>query len=224
MKDWKLIFGPRVPKELLIQERKRFIVPSAILGFAAFLLLISMFLPYWKLTLMAPQYPEGLKMEAYVNQVSGDVDEIDELNHYIGMRPLKEAAELERSASLILIAAIVLLALGSIYTHSPFALFLVVPSIFYPVIFLGDMYFWMHNFGMNLNPHAPLSSAVKPFVPPLLGEGLVGQFRTIATWEIGLIISIIASVLMIVGLFFHRKAYKPLLEKEMKFSSALNEN
>lgn len=224
MKDWKLIFGPRVPKELLIQERKRFIVPSLILGFAAFLLLISMFLPYWKLTLMAPQYPEGLKMEAYVNHVSGDVDEIDELNHYIGMRPLKEAAELERSASLLLIAAIILLALGSIYTHSPFALFLVIPSVFYPVIFLGDMYFWMHNFGMNLNPHAPLSSAVKPFVPPLLGEGLVGQFKTIATWEIGLILSIIASVLMIVGLFFHRKAYKPLLEKELKLISALNEN
>jgi hypothetical protein len=118
----------------------------------------------------------------------------------------------------------VLLALGSIYTHSPFALFLVIPSVFYPVIFLGDMYFWMHNFGMNLNPHAPLSSAVKPFVPPLLGEGLVGQFKTIATWEIGLILSIIASVLMIVGLFFHRKAYKPLLEKELKLISALNEN
>ncbi len=216
MKDMNIILGPRVPRELLHQERKRFTVPSIILGFAALLLLISMFLPYWKLTLMAPQYPEGLKMQAYVNHVSGDVDEIDELNHYIGMRPLKEAAELEKSTSLILIAALVLLVIGSIYTHSPFALFLVIPSILYPVIFLGDMYFWMHNFGMNLNPHAPLSSAVKPFVPPILGEGLVGQFKTIATWEIGLVLSFIASILLIVGLFYHRKAYKPLLEMEFK--------
>lgn len=219
MSDFNLIFGPRVPKELLLQEKKRFIVPSFILGFAALMLLISMFLPYWKLTLIAPQYPEGLKMQAYVNNVTGDVDEIDELNHYIGMRPLKEAAVLERSASLILITALVLLIFASIYTHSPFALFLVIPSIFYPVIFLGDMYFWMHNFGMNLNPHAPLSSSVKPFVPPILGEGLVGQFRTIATWEIGLILSIAASVLMIVGLFYHRKAYKPLMEMELKMIS-----
>lgn len=216
MKDWNLIFGPRIPRELLNQERKRFIVPSTILGFAGLLLLISMFLPYWKLTLMAPQYPDGLKMQAYVNHVSGDVDEIDELNHYIGMRPLKEAAELERSTSLILIAALVLLVIGSIYTHTPFALFFVIPSILYPAIFLGDMYFWMHNFGMNLNPHAPLSSAVKPFVPPLLGEGLVGQFKTIATWEAGLLLSIIASVLLIVGLVYHRKAYKPLIEMEFK--------
>lgn len=216
MKDLNLIFGPRVPKELLIRERKRFILPTLMLGGAALLLLISIFLPYWQLTLLAPQYPEGLKMQAYVNHISGDVDEIDELNHYIGMRSLKEAAELERSASVILIAALVLLVIGSIYTHSPFALILVIPAILYPVVFLGDMYFWMHNFGMNLNPHAPLSTSVKPFVPPIIGEGLVGQFKTIATWEIGLIFSIIVSLMIIAGLYFHRRAYKPLLDMEFK--------
>ncbi len=215
MKDLNLIIGPRIPNELLYRERKRFIVPSFLLGLAALLLLTSMFLPYWKLTLLAPQYPDGLKMEAYVNHVSGDVDEIDELNHYIGMRPLKEAAQLERSSSIILISSLILLVIGGIYTHSPFALFFAIPAICYPFVFLGDMYFWMHNFGMNLNPHAPLSSAVKPFVPPLLGEGLVGQFKTIATWEIGLILSITASVLLIVGMVYHRKAYKPLFETEV---------
>lgn len=216
MKDLNLIIGPRIPGEMLHRERKRFMVPSLLLGLAALLLLVSMFLPYWKLTLLAPQYPDGLKMEAYVNHVSGDVDEIDELNHYIGMRPLKEAAQLERSASIILISSLILLVIGGIYTHSPFALFFAIPAICYPFIFLGDMYFWMHNFGMNLNPHAPLSSAVKPFVPPLLGEGLVGQFKTIATWEIGLLLSITASILLIVGLVYHRKAYKPLFEREVQ--------
>lgn len=215
MKDLELILGPRIPKELLVKERKRFLMPTLLIGAAAFLLLISIFVPYWKLTLLAPQYPGGLKMETYVNRVAGDVDEIDELNHYIGMRSLKEAAELERSLSIIMIFALALLVVGSIYTHSPFALILTIPAILYPVIFLGDLYFWMQNFGMNLNPHAPLSSAVKPFVPPLLGEGLVGQFKTVATWEIGLFMSIAASVLIIVGLYFHRKAYKPLLETEL---------
>lgn len=91
-----------------------------------------------------------------------------------------------------------------------------IPAILYPVVFLGDMYFWMHNFGMNLNPHAPLSTSVKPFVPPIIGEGLVGQFKTIATWEIGLIFSIIVSLMIIAGLYFHRRAYKPLLDMEFK--------
>jgi copper chaperone NosL len=192
MKDIELILGPRIPKELLVKERKRFLMPTLLIGAAAFMLLVSIFVPYWKLTLLAPQYPGGLKMETYVNRVAGDVDEIDELNHYIGMRSLKEAAELERSLSIIMILALALLVVGSIYTHSPFALILTIPAIMYPVIFLADLYFWMQNFGMNLNPHAPLSSAVKPFVPPLLGEGLVGQFKTIATWEAGLFMSIAA--------------------------------
>ena len=216
MKDWNIIFGPRIPRGLLITEKMRFALPTLILGFAALLLLISIFLPYWELTLMAPQYPQGLKMETYVNRVAGDVDEIDGLNHYIGMRSLKEAAELERSLSIIMIAALVLLVIGSIYTHSPFALFFTVPAILYPLLFLGDLYFWMHDFGMHLDPHAPLSNAVKPFVPPLLGEGFVGQFKTVASWHVGLFMSFAASVLIIVGLFYHRKAYKPLMEMHLK--------
>jgi hypothetical protein len=216
MKDWNLIFGPRIPKGLLVEEKKRFALPTLILGFAAILLLISIFLPYWELTLLAPQYPQGLKMEAYVNHVSGDVDEIDGLNHYIGMRSLKEAAELERSLSLIMISALILLVVGSIYTHSPFALFLTIPAILYPAVFLGDLYYWMHDFGMHLDPHAPLSNAVKPFVPPLLGEGFVGQFKTIASWQIGLFMSIAATISIIIGLYYHRKAYKPLIEMQFK--------
>lgn len=214
MKDLELILGPRIPKGLSARERKRFLKPTIIIAAAAFILLISIFLPYWKLTLMAPQYPSGLKMETYVNRVTGDVDEIDGLNHYIGMRSLKEAAELERSLSIIMILALVLLVAGSIYTHSPFALILTIPAILYPVVFLADLYFWMHNFGMNLNPHAPLSNAVKPFVPPLIGEGLVGQFKTIASWEIGLFLSFASSILIIIGLYYHRKVYKPLMETE----------
>jgi len=69
----------------------------------------------------------------------------------------------------------------------------------------------MRTFGTNLDQNAPLKNAVKPFVPPLLGEGKIAQFNTIATWEIGLYLSITASVLIIIGLYFHRRAYKPLV-------------
>ncbi|RMI04658.1 MAG: cytochrome C, partial [Calditrichaeota bacterium] len=124
MKDLDLIVGPRVPPDLLKKERKRFLLPTVFLGGAALLLLISIFLPYWGLTLHAPQYPQGLKVELYVNQVTGDAAEIDELNHYIGMRKLEEAAPLERSLSIILVLVIALLAVGAVYIHSPVAAFL----------------------------------------------------------------------------------------------------
>ncbi len=220
MKDIDMLLGPRIPKELLIKERKRFLKPAIFFGLAAILLLSSIFTPYWKLTLFAPQYPGGLYIQTYINHVDGDVQEIDQLNHYIGMRSMQDAAPLERSLSIIIIIAIVLLVIGSIYVHSPVAAFLAFPAILFPVIFIGDLYFWLRNFGMNLDPRAPLSNAVKPFVPPILGTGYVGQFKTVASWEIGLWIAFAASALIIAGLYFHRKIYKPLLEEELISSFA----
>ncbi|HKQ33519.1 MAG TPA: cytochrome C [Thermodesulfobacteriota bacterium] len=214
MKENELIFGPRVPRELWEKERKRFLIPTILLSAAAVLLFISIFFPYWKITLFAPQYPQGLAASMYVNRLTGDVQEIDGLNHYIGMKPLGEAALLERTLSVFIIIGIALLIAGAAYVHSPFALFLCIPAVFYPAFFLGDLYFWMRSFGMNLDKRAPLSGAIKPFVPPLLGEGKIAQFSTTATWETGLYMSIAASVLILVGLYFHRKAYKPLLVDE----------
>ncbi|KAB2833798.1 MAG: cytochrome C [Candidatus Dadabacteria bacterium] len=216
MKENELIFGPRVPRELWEKERKRFLIPTIVLSAAAVLLFISIFFPYWKITLFAPQYPGGLTASMYVNRLTGDVQEIDGLNHYIGMKPLGEAAVLERTLSVFIIIGIALLIAGAAYVHSPFALFLCIPAVFYPAFFLGDLYFWMRSFGMNLDKRAPLSGAVKPFVPPLLGEGKIAQFSTTATWETGHYMSIAASVLILVGLYFHRKAYKPLLVDERR--------
>jgi len=211
IKENELIFGPRIPKELWEKEKKRFLIPSIIMILAASILFISIFFPYWKLTLFAPQYPGGLEAKMYVNRLTGDIQEIDGLNHYIGMKPMGEAAVLERTLSIFMIVGLVLLIAGTIFVHSPFALFLCIPAILYPLFFLGDLYFWMRTFGMNLDSNAPLSNAIQPFVPPLLGEGKIAQFLTVASWEIGLYMSFAASILIIVGLYYHRKAYKPLI-------------
>lgn len=211
MKENELFLGPRVPKELWEKEKKRFIVPTIIMLAAAITLFISIFFPYWKITLFAPQYPGGLEASMYVNRLTGDIDEIDGLNHYIGMKPLGEAAVLERTLSVFIIIGLALLIVGTIFVHSPFALFLAIPAIIYPVFFLADLYFWMRNFGTNLDQNAPLKNAVQPFVPPLLGEGKIAQFSTVASWEVGLYMSMAASVLIIIGLYFHRRAYKPLI-------------
>ncbi|SHK10254.1 cytochrome C [Rhodothermus profundi] len=214
------IIGPRIPDSVLHRERRRFRRPTLLLGSAALLLLISIFFPYWRIRLYAPQYPGGLVAKVYVNRVEGDVREIDALNHYIGMRPLEEAAQLERSLSIILIGAMALLVAGAIYVHSPWAAVLSLPALLYPLIFLGDLYYWLWNFGTNLDPRAPLSSSVKPFVPPLLGEGQVGQFRVVAIWDIGLWLAIVASILIVVGLYHHRKAYKPFYEAYVRGQTA----
>ncbi len=206
--------GPRVSRELLEKERMRFLLPTIFISLGAFLLFISIFFPYWKLVLYAPQYPDGLRVTIYVNRVEGDVREIDILNHYIGMKSLEQAAKLERSISIIAVTCITLLVFTAIYIHNQYAAFFSFPGIVYPIVFLADLYFWLRYYGTNLDPNAPLAGAVKPFIPPLIGEGKIGQFRTVATWEVGLILAFIASLSIIIGLYFHRKAYKPLVDEQ----------
>jgi hypothetical protein len=210
---WQNIIGPRTPEAAREGMSLDYLLPTVFLGLAAFCLLVSVFQPYWRMTLLAPQYPGGLEVQAYVNRLEGDVAEIDGLNHYIGMRPLGEAAQLERSLSFILISVTALLVVGAIIIHTKWAALLALPALLFPAIFLGDMYFWLRNFGLNLDPTAALSSAIEPFVPPILGEGFVGQFKTIASADSGLYLALFASLLILAGLYFHRRAYKPLVEE-----------
>ena len=205
------IIGPRAPEEELAAHRMRYRWPTLCLVGSAILLIISIFVPYWSLVLNAPQYPEGLVVYAYVNHLEGDVAEIDGMNHYIGMRPLNEAAQFERTISIFAIAALALLVLGAVFVHSPWAILLSLPAILLPVVFLADLYFWLSNFGQNLDPKAALSNSIKPFTPTILGEGIIGQFSTVAYADIGLLLATAASILIIIGLFLQRRAYRPLV-------------
>ncbi|NOZ28163.1 MAG: cytochrome C [Chloroflexi bacterium] len=209
---WDKLIGPRLPAEQTAEQQLRYLLPTVFLGLAAFCLLVSIFVPYWRLKLLAPQYPDGLEVQVYVNRMTGDVKEIDGLNHYIGMRPLEEAAQLERSLSIFAIAVISLLVIAAIYVHNQWAALLSLPALLFPAIFLGDLYFWLRHFGQNLDPSAPLSNAIEPFVPPVLGEGKIGQFQTIASVDRGFYLAALASFLILLGLYFHRRAYKPLVE------------
>lgn len=208
------ILGPRVPPEEWRTRWGHYLVPTLLLQAAGLLLVVSFFLPYWHMTLHAPQYPEGLRVSAFLNRLSGDVSEIDGLNHYIGMRPLNEAAQLERANSAMLIGVLALLLLAAVFVHNRNAGWLALPTVLFPAGFLADLYYWLAHFGRNLDPKAALSGAVKPFVPPVLGEGLVGQFRTVAAPGLGLLTATGAAMLTLIALWFHRRAYKALMDRK----------
>ncbi len=206
------LIGPRVPVDDLRTHRFRYATPTVIFMLARVLLLVSIFLPYWHMELEAPQYPDGLYLTAYVNRLTEDVKEIDGLNHYIGMRPLGEAAAFERASSIWMMIAMFLLVEGAVFVHSKWAVLLAAPAIGFPVVFLADLYYWMAKFGNNLDPHAPLSASVKPFTPTVIGEGGIGQFKTFAEMGLGYWFAVACALLTIVGFYFHRRAFKPLYE------------
>ncbi len=63
-----------------------------VLGVAVLLLGTAYVLPLWQIGLKAPQYPEGLGMYIWVDQITGqkphDLKNINGLNHYIGMKEI----------------------------------------------------------------------------------------------------------------------------------------
>ncbi len=206
------ILGPRVPAKELRARGSRYAIPTFLLLVTGVLIVASFFQPYWKMKLEAPQYPNGLYVTAYLSGLKGDVHEIDGLNHYIGMRPLNDAAQFERANSAMMVGAVAFLLVAAILIHSRWAALAALPALLFPAGFLLDLQFWLATFGTNLNPKAPLSSSIKPFVPPVLGVGTIGQFRTLADPGPGLWMAVAASVVVILALYFHRRAYKPLFD------------
>lgn len=215
--------GPRVPPEEMRLRPWRYAAPTIVLIFARVLLLISIFVPYWHMELEAPQYPDGLFVTAYVNHLEGDVKEINGLNHYIGMKPLEQAAQHERALAVWLIVAMFLLIEGAAFIHSKWAVLLAIPALAFPIGFLVDLQFWLRTFGQNLDPAAPLSAAVKPFTPTILGEGGIGQFKTYASAGWGLWLAAACSVLIVVAFVFHRRAYRPLFQAVLNTSDVRGE-
>ena len=64
---------------------------TAVAGGALAMLLAGAALPLWTMTLHAPQYPQGVRLIIDGRGARGDVDELNTLNHYIGMRPIPGA-------------------------------------------------------------------------------------------------------------------------------------
>lgn len=189
-----------------LPRRRGYRLSTTLLVAAGVLLALSIFLPYWRIRLNAPQYPNGLFVTVYVNHLEGDVREVDGLNHYIGMRPLEEAAAIERSLAPLAMVTIALMVLGLTLIHSKWFAVLAIPAMLFPVVFLADMWVWLWYYGNNLDPTAALSSSIDPFTPAILGTGTVGQFSTTAVLLPGWYLALAAALLTAAGLHFRRIA------------------
>jgi hypothetical protein len=164
----------------------------------------SLFQPWWWIKLYAPQYPKGLKIVISLTGVSGDVKEVDILNHYIGMASLASAAPTERALAgygiAVLAVFVVAVALLAGKKLSPLVAVL---GFAFPFGFLADSFYWMRRFGHGLNPDAPIE--LPPFTPELFGNGKIGQFMTFAQPSLGFWLAVAAFVALLIATFIRRR-------------------
>ena len=148
---------------------------------AAGLLVVTYFFPLWNLTMFAPQYPDGLRLDIYSYTLVGgnrgqDIPEINVLNHYIGMHDLTVASFAEFQWMPFVIGALGLLVLRAV-VHGTVASLVDVTVIF---LYFGAFSLWsfgykLYRYGHDLLPEAAIK--VKPFMPPMFGYQQVANFE-----------------------------------------------
>jgi hypothetical protein len=153
-----------------LRARARLLVVALIAPLA-----LAAALPLWRLDMSAPQYPDGLTLRIYAYTVEGDVNEVNTLNHYIGMRPIDRASlsDLDWIPFAIGVAALLLLRVAAIGDMRALVDALALFAYFGLFAFARFAYA-LYVFGHNLDPHAPFH--VEPFTPVVLGTADVANF------------------------------------------------
>ncbi|MBC7382346.1 MAG: hypothetical protein H7296_05035 [Bacteroidia bacterium] len=174
------------------------------------------YLPLWKIGLLAPQYPEGLRIYIWYNDIKGDIDIINGLNHYIGMKHIKAEMFPEFSYIKYVIAAFIIFGLIVVINGTQRWL-----KIFCLVILLGgitalaDFYRWGYDYGHNLDPKAPIQVPGMAYQPPLLGYKDLLNFQALSMPASGGWIIIAVGFIAFLALFFewfrNRKLNKTVL-------------
>jgi len=162
---------------------------------AAALVALSATLPLWTLTMRAPQYPKGLRLEAHGTGLVGDIRELNILNHYIGMPPI-EAPAFETAIYPWSIAALVVLCLIS-PVHPWLRRLAIVVMIAAPLVILADLQWQLYTFGHSLNPKAPIR--LEPFTPLVLGTSKMGNFVSTGMVSTGFACLVGAAALLFLG-------------------------
>jgi hypothetical protein len=155
--------------------------PRGLVLLAALLLLPAYVAPLWKMTMFAPQYQDGLRLEIYSYKLEGgnrgqDVREINVLNHYIGMRDLVTEDFTEFKWLPFVIGGMALLFLRAVVFGTVGHLLDVAVLFGYFSLFsLWSFAYKLWSYGHNLAPTAAVK--VQPFMPPLMGGKQLANFE-----------------------------------------------
>ena len=191
-------------------------------------LVLSFTQPLWRISMTAPQYPDGLYMEIYTHKIDGGnngqhIKEINTLNHYIGMHKIDRAelADLDWipfGLGLLIILTLRCAAIGNVRSLVDLA----VLAGYIGMFAMGRFVYKMYVFGHNLDPDAPIK--LEPFTPAIFGTKKIANFSTQSYPQLGSIFIgvFFAGLLGVLGwhLFTGRKQALRELAKRTAASAA----
>ena len=178
-------------------EKNIGIISKGLLVIAGVLLVVSLFNPIWRIELDAPQYPEGLALTIHANKIAGEVEIINGLNHYIGMKTLHADEFIEFTVLPYIISGYALACLLVVFIKKRKALYILFGAfVLFGIIAMIDFWRWEYNYGHNLDPSAAIIVPGMAYQPPLIGFKQLLNFGAYSIPDIGGWLFIASGLLM----------------------------
>lgn len=168
------------------------------------------FLPVWDISLEAPQYPEGLGFQIWLGKMSGDLNTVNGLNHYIGMKKIEPDSMSELKIMPFILGVLILsgIAVSLIGKKK----FLYAWIVFFILLGLAggiDFWKWEYEYGHDLNPTAAIKVPGMTYQPPLIGTKTLLNFTAHSYPAEGGIILIAGGIIsVLVGAYEFKKSKK----------------
>jgi nitrous oxidase accessory protein len=154
-------------------SERRWIVVAALVLLPVFFLPV---LPIWTMKLWAPQYPEGLTLTIYVNTIRGDLQNINTLNHYVGMHRItpddfKEFTYMPQMLTFFGVMAL----LAALVNRRWLAILGWIGFTVFAAVMFGHYANWLYHYGHDLDPRAAIK--LEAFTPPVIGYAKMANFK-----------------------------------------------
>ncbi|MBI5403397.1 MAG: hypothetical protein HY959_08330 [Ignavibacteriae bacterium] len=167
------------------------------------------FTPIWEINLDAPQYPEGLGFEIWINRMTGDLKTVNGLNHYIGMKTIepdsiKELQIMPYIVGFLILGGVLVSVIRKRKLFITWIIFYAISGIVGAV----DFYLWEYDYGHNLNPDAAIKIPGMSYQPPLIGEKVLLNFTAYSYPSTGGIILISGILIAIIALIYDFRNYE----------------
>lgn len=178
-------------------------ISRIVIAIASLSLIATYFLPVWFIYLIAPQYPEGLEMNIWLYQITGQVEIINGLNHYIGMKHISAEMFPEFNFLVYIVGFFILFGLMVAITGSrKLLLAYLITTVLGGAAALADFYKWGYDYGHNLDPTAAIQVPGLSYQPPVIGHKTLLNFDAFSYPDTGGWVVIVASAIFFLVYFF----------------------
>jgi copper chaperone NosL len=174
-----------------------------LVGLGALALALLYVTPLWHIGLKAPQYPEGLGMYIWVNQMTGekpqDLNSINGLNHYIGMKEIVPESFPELRYMPVAVGVLIGLGLlAAVWGHRKGLYAWTAIFLAGALAGLADFWRWGYQYGHELNPRAAIKIEGMSYQPPLLGSKQLLNFYATSWPGVGGWVAVLVLALAVV--------------------------